>query len=285
MGNPDEPDAYTNNRPRNPMIARVDAITGSTGRWLLSKFQRLLDQIAFLGVCVMVMIRFRTAGRRLIRRIIVEQIYFTGVQSLELISLLALISGAVMVLQAFTQLSKFGSLESLSIVLVVTLIREAGPLLTAVVIILRSGSAIALEIGYMNVLGEIEGLEMQGIPPLHFLCIPRLIGVAVSVLCLIILFDIISIAGGFLAGWIIQGMTLYNYVYGLTVAVQQSDFVIVLVKGICFGITIPTVCLYNGFLAQGAITAIPPRVSRALVDSLLYCVFLDIMIAVAFYFV
>lgn len=179
-------------------------------------------------------------------------------------------------------MARLGSLEVLSYLLIISLVRELGPLLTAIVVILRSGSAIALEIGYMNVLGETEGLEMQGIPTLHFLCIPRLLGVSVAVICLIIIFDLVAIAGGFFALWAYQGINVWSFLYNLAVTIRRTDFLIVLTKSLCFGLTIPVVCLYNGFMAYGSITTVPPRVSRALVDCLIYCVFFNVTISVIF---
>ncbi|MEW5724907.1 MAG: ABC transporter permease, partial [Thermodesulfobacteriota bacterium] len=129
-----------------------------------------------------------------------------------------------------------------------------------------------------------EGLEMQGIPTFHFLCIPRLVGVSVAVICLIILFDLIAIAGGFFAAWTITGVTVWDFLYNLAAGVRRSDFLVVLTKGLCFGVTIPVVCLYHGFQAAGAITTVPPQVSKALVECLLYCVVLNIMISFAFSF-
>lgn len=264
--------------------ASISAASGSTGRWFLSKLVRVIDQLAFFYVCLKVMVRHRKDGRRLVGRVVVEQIFFTGVQSLELIAFLALLTGALVIVQGIEQLAKVGGLQSLGVVLITVLIREIGPLAVAVIITLRSGSAIALEIGYMNVLGEIEALEMQGIPTLHFICVPRLVGVTVAVVCLMILFDLVAIAGGFFAAWTVTGTTVWNFLYSLSVEVKRSDIMIVLTKGICFGLTIPVVCMYHGFQAQGAITAVPLQVSKALVGCLLYCVVLNIMISFTFSF-
>ena len=265
-------------------VTRIDTAAGSTGRWFLTKIFRLVDQLAFFYLCLKTMARYYGQGQRVVGRMVVSQIYFTGVQSFELVAFLALLSGGLMILQGITQLAKIGTLESLSVLLIVTLVREAGPLLTAIIITLRSGSAIALEIGYMNVLGEIEGLEMQGIPILHFICIPRLIGVAVASVCLVIMFDLIAIAGGFFAAWMITGTTVWDFLYGLATAVERSDFLVVLGKGLSFGITIPIVCMYHGFQARNAITTVPPQVSKALVECLIYCVVLNIMISFSFSF-
>ncbi len=261
----------------------ISIAAGSTGRWFLTKVDRAINQLAFLAVCLKLIVTHRSTGRGIRWRVIIQQIYFTGVQSLELVAFIALLFGVLAVVRGFTFMSSLGSQEALGSLIIAILFREVGPLMTAIIVVLRSGSAIALEIGYMNVLGEIEGLEMQGVPAVHFLCIPRLVGVTAAVVCLIILFDLISIAGGIFAAWVIIEINVWNLVYDLAAAFSISDFVGVLVKGLSFGVIISIVCMYHGFLAQGAITNIPPRVSRAMVECLLYCVFFDIIISVAFY--
>lgn len=258
--------------------------SGFTGRWLLTKILRVSDHMAFFWLCLRAMIQYRRIGRRLIRRVAMDQIYFTGVQALELITVLALLAGAITVIQGINQLSVLGNLEGLSVLLIASIIREIGPVVTAIIISLRSGSAITLEMGYMNVLGETEGLEMQGISALHFMFTPRLIGVTVSMVCLIILFDMIAVVGGLFAAWVVLDTSSWNYFNDLAATLKETDFVVVVFKGLCFGIIIPVVCLYNGFHVEGAVTAIPPRLSRALVDCLLYIAFLNIIISVVFSF-
>jgi len=262
----------------------LDIAAGATGRWLLSKVVRTSDQLAFLWVCLKAMMRHRREGGRLRRRVVVQQIYFTGVQSAELITFFAVLAGIASFVQGFFLLSSIGAQGSLASFVVSILLREAGPFLAAVIVILRSGSAITLEIGYMNVLGEIEGLEMQGVSPVDFICVPRLIGVTVSVVCLTVLFDMVTVASGFFAAWTLIDLNLSALLYDMAVALNPSDFMMVLAKGVAFGLVISVTCLYNGFQAQGAITNIPPRVSRAMVDSLLHCVLANIVISAAFSF-
>ncbi|MGE5310355.1 MAG: MlaE family ABC transporter permease, partial [Nitrospirota bacterium] len=164
---------------------------GAFGRWLARKVTDLLDLLGFFTDCLSAMIRYRHRGRWLTTRAILQQIYFTGVQSLELICSIALLVGGLVVIQGTAQLTRVGSREGLAV------------LLTAVVVTLRSGSAIAIEMGYMTVLREIESIEMQGIHPLHLLALPRLVGVTVAVMCLSVFFDVVSTGGGFFAAWVL----------------------------------------------------------------------------------
>ena len=257
-------------------------ITGSVGHWFLLKVNRVMGQLAFLFICLKLLLKRRQTGARLMRRVTVQQIYFTGVQSLELIVLLALLIGPLVVILSITQVSEVGNIDDVSKIILTILVRELGPLLVAVIVILRSGSAIAMEIGYMNVLGEIEGLEMMGIPSMHYLCIPRLFGVLISMFCLIVLFNLLAIYGGFLAYSYAYGINYWTFLYSLASNTSRYEFYIMILKGFFFGMIIPVICLYHGFQAQGAITNVPSRVSRALVDCLIYCIVFDIMVTVVF---
>ena len=257
----------------------IGAVTGFPGRWFLTKFSRVIDQAAFFWLCLKVVYNFRWLGRRLLGRIIVQQIYFTAVQSVELVVFVALLMGVVLVIAGISSLAALGGQQALNLILIKALMRELGPMLTAIIIILRSGSAITVEMGYMNVLGEIEGLEMQGVSTLHLLCIPRLIGATISVICLMILFDFAALGGGFVAARIFEGIPVWLALSSLAAELQFTDFVIVFTKGLCFGAIIPAICLHNGFQAEEAITNIPPKVSRALVECFLYMVLFNLLIS------
>jgi phospholipid/cholesterol/gamma-HCH transport system permease protein len=258
-------------------------MAGSCGRWIIQKLVRLGELLGFFVVCLKTTLRYRHTGQRLMARTFVQQIYFTGVQSLELICLIAVLVGGLVVIQGIAQLTRVGSREVLASLLTVVIIREVGPLLTAVVVILRSGSAIAIEMGYMTVLGEIESIEMQGIDPLHFLAIPRLVGVTVAVVCLIVFFNVVSIIGGFVAAWALVDIPFWALFYDLARAVNGIDLIVGSVKALMFGLTIALVCMFHGFRTGDAITNIPPQVSSAMVDCFILCTFFNVLISALFY--
>jgi phospholipid/cholesterol/gamma-HCH transport system permease protein len=260
-----------------------EIVFGSSGRWLLHKLYRISDLFGFFVVCVKTAFSYRKTGRRLMVRTTIQQIYFTGFESLELISLIALLVGGLVVIQGIAQLTRVGSREVLASLLSVVIIREVGPLLTAVIVTLRSGTAIAIEMGYMTVLREIESIEMQGINPMHLLAIPRLVGVTVAVICLILFFDVLSMFGGFVVAWALVDVPLWTLFNDLARAVTGTDFIVGSVKAFLFGVTIALVCLYHGFKTGDAITNIPPQVSRAVVDCFLICIFFNVLISALFY--
>ena len=261
----------------------ISLLTGSCGRWVLQKFGRLIDLLGFFVVCLKTMVRNWRIGKRLMARTIVQQVYFTGLQSLELTCIIALLVGGLVVIQGISQLTRVGSREVLASLLSVVIIREVGPFLTAVIVILRSGSAIAIEMGYMSVLKEIESIQMQGINPLHLLAIPRLVGVTAAVICLVVFFNVVSLFGGFLAAWALVDMPLHALFDDLALAASGTDFIVGLVKSVLFGLTISLVCLYHGFTTREAITNVPQQVSRALVYCFILCIFFNVLVSALFY--
>jgi phospholipid/cholesterol/gamma-HCH transport system permease protein len=258
-------------------------VTGSCGRWFHQKLSRLVDLLGFFVVCLKVAVRYRHTGQRLMARTFIQQIYFTGVQSLELVCIIALLVGGLVVIQGIAQLTRVGSRDVLASLLTVVVIREVGPLLTAVIVALRSGSAIAIEMGYMTVLNEIESIEMQGIDPLHLLAIPRLVGVTIAVICLIVSFNVVSIFGGFIAAWALVDVPFWSLFGDLAREAGGIDIIVGTVKAMIFGLTIALVCMYHGFRTGLAITNIPPQVSRAMVDCFILCIGFNVLISALFY--
>jgi phospholipid/cholesterol/gamma-HCH transport system permease protein len=242
---------------------------GVSGRWLVRKVVDFLDLLGFFTDCLSITMRYRHRGRWLTARAILQQIYFTGVQSLELICSIALLVGALVVIQGTAQLTRVGSREGLAVLLTAVIVRETGPLLTAVIVTLRSGSAVAIEMGYMTVLREIESIEM--------------VGVTVAVMCLSVFFDVVSIGGGFFAAWVLLDIPPWSLLNDLIRTLGGVDVTVGLVKAAFFGVIISVVCLHHGFRAGESITNVPPRASRALVQCFIFCILVNVLVSAVFY--
>jgi phospholipid/cholesterol/gamma-HCH transport system permease protein len=245
----------------------------------IERTNHLLDLLAFMyRIGRLLFVRSGT-GKRLMHQVIIEQIYFTAVQALYIVVPIALIIGTMMIIQ-FTQVS---SAYELGKIIVMLVIREFGPLITALVVILRSATAVTIETGYMKVFNEIESIEMAGVDPVHLICPPRLVGITTAVLCLIVVFDLVAIVGGYAVVWMITNVPLGNFFDQISRAITGLDFVVGIVKGFCFGVAITVASIHRGFIVKKQITDIPIATSRAAVDCLIYCLVLNIIISVAFY--
>ena len=257
----------------------MDSITGALGRKTIQSVNRLMDLCALTYRLTSIALPLPRTGRALIKRVIVEQVYFTAVQALPVIIPVALIIGSMMIVQ-FSQLSGQVDLGKLVVLLV---LREIGPLITAIIVILRSATAVTIEMSYMNVLNEIDALEMAGIDPLHTLCFPRLVGITTAIVSLILVFDLMAIIGGYA---IVKGTTMLpveGFFQQIAKGVVGSDITVGVLKGIFFGITITVTCLYHGFSRKNQITQVPVATSLAAMDCFFYCLVVNIFISFIFY--
>ncbi len=262
----------------------VSKFLGALGRGFLTKIDDFLNTFALTWRLLLVFVRNRKLGRSLLRKITFQQIYFTGVEALGAISVIALIMGALIIIQSTEQLQGIGGSEQvMGKLLTIIIIRELGPLMTALIVIVRSGLAVSVEMGYMSVLKETRGIEMMGINPLHLLAIPRAIGITIAIICLFVYFDIIALFGGWFLAWITSDVLFKDFIEILGESITRWDFAVGLLKGLFFGVTIAVVSLLRGFSARDAITEVPQVTSRAAVQALLYCVIFDVVISVIFY--
>jgi phospholipid/cholesterol/gamma-HCH transport system permease protein len=258
-------------------------LTGAAGRRFISRAGEALDQLGLLTRVLVTLFRARGRGGRIIRTTTIEQIYFTGVQALPVIGLMALLLGVLVIVESTERLSEVGLEEALGRVMVVMIIRELGPIMTALLVILRSGVAIGIKLGYMSALREMEAIEMQGIDPVHLVAIPRIIGLMSAIVCLFIYFDLVAVFGGSAFAWLVMGVPLGRLSWVVSQALSFSDVAIGLIKAVFFGGVIGVVCVYRGMSARGELAAVAPQVSRAAVECLLWCLALDVMISAFFY--
>ncbi len=247
----------------NPMntVARI-------GSYLISKW-RYLRHLAAVTAAVL-MLTFRgEVRRRTVRDVLARQILFTGFEAIRFISLLALLIGLSVVVQTQVWLTRVGQTELLGPVLVMVIVRELGPLLVNFIVIGRSGTAIAIELGNMNVSGEVRVLDSQGLDPLVYLVWPRVLGVAVSVFCLTIVFIVVSFISGYLSG-LVMGANPASpglFIESVFKAVQPADVFNLIAKTLVPGLLTGVICCTEGLSVQAAITEVPQASTRAVVRS------------------
>lgn len=223
------------------------------------------------------------SGRRVMMDVFFRQIYFTGYEAVPIISWIALILGFVVVAQALSILPGLGGESLVGQILVWVVIREAGPVFAAVIVVARSGTAIAAELGSMKIGRELAALELMGINPMLYLVAPRIIGTAVSVIVLTFCFEVVSILGGFILAGFGGSVTFHAYSSSLLEAMGLLDIFVSLLKSALFGLIIGAVCSYQGLLVEKSITQIPQQTTRAVIRSLTSIFFFDAVITSIFY--
>jgi phospholipid/cholesterol/gamma-HCH transport system permease protein len=261
----------------------MGSLVQAIGRRTINSVNHVLDLFAFTVRISSLLLRRHQPGKRIVLRFTAEQVYFTAVQALPIVLFISLISGSMIVIQLTRQFATVEGRYILGELIVILIVRELGPLFTALIVILRTAVAVTVETSYMTVLGELDALEMQGIDPVHVICLPRLIGITVAILCLFFVFDCVAILGGYAVAWTVTDIPVENFLQEIGKAVSGVDITVGIVKAVFFGFTITVTSLYRGFWQKEAITEIPPATSKAAIECLLYCVFINTIISVIFY--
>ena len=184
-----------------------------------------------------------------IRRII-EQTFFIGTKSVFVILLTGSFTGMVLGLQGYYALSNFGSEGMLGSLVSLSLIREMGPVLTAIMVVGRAGSAMAAELGIMRISEQIDALETMDINPVRFLVSPRIVAALISFPILTAVFDLVGIIGGYLTGSILLGINAGIYTSGVEASVQMTDIRGGFIKAIVFAFLVVSICCYKGFFTH-----------------------------------
>ena len=208
--------------------------------------------------------------KRTVRKVFAKQILLFGVESIRFISVLAVLVGISVVVQLDVWTGKLGQSQQLGSLLVTVVARELAPLFANFVLIVRGGSAIATELGLMKAGGEVRVLEAQGIEPLPFLIMPRVLAMALSAFCLTVIFVVMAFVSGFGFGALI-GQTNSNpfvFINSVFKAVHPFDGIGLLVKCLVPALLTGVICATDGLSVHGGVTDVPPAVKKALARSL-----------------
>ncbi|MBL8992582.1 MAG: ABC transporter permease [Spirochaetia bacterium] len=220
---------------------------GILGKWVLSLVNFYGGLLSLLYYSVRELFSSNKKGRYYLYPVILQQIYFTGVQASNLISLIALALGAVVII-GLRSVNQLDLAPYLGIALGLIFVKTLGPLLTAIIVIARSGTAMATEIANMVVRNEILALETLGIDTLKFLVLPRILGMVASIMGLNLIFSIVSILGGVTVAWVYdRNLDIGKFTESLFNYLNYTDIIELVLKAVFFGVGISLVCMINGF--------------------------------------
>lgn len=253
------------------------------GRRVFSFFEFIIEVVRIVYLSFRAALFDQNQSLRSIISVVSSQIYFTGWQAMPLISVLAIAAGGIIVLQSAQQLSMIGNVGMLGNLLVVVIIREVGPLLTALIVIARSGTAVASEIGNMRVNREIEALEAMGINPYSYVVFPRVVGGVISVLCLAFYFNLIAILGGFLVNRGLNDMRFSFFTESLATALAVEDVGIFFLKNGFSGIIIFVIACYQGLRVKQSLHEVPQVTTAAVVHSVIAVTGFNMIVSILYY--
>ncbi len=181
---------------------------------------------------------------------IIQQLYYIGARSTTIIMLVSLFTGMVLGLQSYHALVKFGAQGAVGTLVALSLIREMGPVLAAIMITARAGSAITAEIGIQRISEQIDALQTMRIDPLKYLISPKIAASIISFPILTTVFDLIGIIGGYISGVVLLGLNAGTYFHSIQANVEMKDISDGLVKAVVFALIVSTVCCYQGYFAH-----------------------------------
>jgi phospholipid/cholesterol/gamma-HCH transport system permease protein len=217
--------------------------------------------------------------------VLTRQILFTGVEALPIISFVALGIGGLIILQGYNILSSFGQGNWIHLILVSVVIRELSGIFTALIVIARSGTAISTELGNMVVNHEIDLLKSFNISPISYLVTSRVLGVIIAMFILTIYFNIIAVLGGWFFSSMFSTIDFMSFMSEFANTVKISDITISILKSVVFGFVIAMMSCYQGLQVSFALTEVPQRTIKAVVQAMVLVIFFDVLLTVVFYYV
>ena len=227
---------------------------------------------------------FRGHRPRLGRRM--EEITLIGVDALPIVALVAVLMGLILGISSGQQLESFGG-EGLRIfsadMVGVSITREIGPIMTAILIAGRSGSAITAEIGTMAVTEELDGLRVMGLNPIPYLIVPKIVSLVIVLPCLVVFADLVGVGGGFCTGMLIFGIPFSEYWNQTVAAITVTDMITGLVKAAVFGLLIGLTGAMHGLMVRGGSTDVGLKTTSSVVIGIAAVICADLFFTAAFF--
>ncbi|MCA1784446.1 MAG: MlaE family lipid ABC transporter permease subunit [Desulfobacteraceae bacterium] len=196
---------------------------------------------------------------------LIREIEFIGSKSFLIVFVTALFTGMVLGLQGYHTLTQFGAQALLGSAVALSIIRELGPVLCALMVTGRAGSAIAAEIGIMKITDQFPALEMMAIDPVKYVISPKILAGIISLPLLTAFFDVVGIAGGYLVGVQLLGVNQGAYFGKMVAAVTFTDIYGGMIKSLSFGLLITWISCFMGYCAEPTTEGVSQATTRAVV--------------------
>ncbi len=240
----------------------------------------IADMVSGLGDALLFL--FKILGRILSGKIrikeVLKQIYEQGYQSVLIIALTSLASGLVLALQGYVAMARFGAKEYIAHLVALSLVRELGPVFTALIFSGKAGARITAELGTMNVNDQILATKTLGVDPIEFLVVPRMLACMIVVPILTIIAEIVGIAGGFFIGVYEANIPSAFYINQTIKAIHYVDFFSGFIKVFFFAILIGWVCCYQGYSTKGGSLGVGKHTTRAVAYSYILIIIANVIL-------
>ena len=257
--------------------------TDLMGRKLFRALLTVQGLGAFALITLGVMLKKYGVARSVMQPRIRHEINRAGVALMPMFFFIALALGFLVVGQTVSALARVGATDYLGSTMVIVIVRELGPLLTAMLVLARVGTANVIELGTARALGEVEALEALGIDPVHYLIVPRVIGMALGIFSLTVYLILGALASGYLFAFLQDvPLTPGDYLKQIAGALNWLDFALLAVKTVAFGFFIATVTCYHGLAQPLRLEEVSRVAVRAVTQGVIVCVLVDAVFIVLY---
>ena len=261
---------------RAPVDVRLGAL-------FLDRLHGFHSLAAFALITLGVLATKLNAASHVVHPLIRRQITRAGVRLIPMILFLALALGLVIVSQTVALLTQVGAQDLIGTVMVTVVVRELGPVVAALLLMARVGTGTVIELGTARALGEVEALEALGIDPVHYLVVPRVVGIACSVFALTVYLILGALFSGYLFAFLQDvSLTPGDYASGIAASLWYTDFVMLALKTLGFGAVIGIVSCYHGLAQPLRLQDVSDATKRAVVQCVVGCVALDALFIIVY---
>lgn len=221
--------------------------------------------------------------RRYVTTLTIHQIIFSGIDAVGVVSVVAVVIGGVVLVQMMTYAPGFEASAFLMGIITSLIVKEIAPLLTSLILVGRSGSAITVELGNMRVKHHHEALAAMGIDLAQFFYVPRIIGLTVAGIMLNVYFIMVTFLSWLVISTFQRGSDLGKTITLFAGSLRGGDFIINILKGGVLGMTVALVCIHQGLNVKSSATEIPQRTSRAIITAFIISFVINMVISVGWY--
>ena len=269
------------NTPVPPTIKPHSALE-RIGRSVASYFQQTFALLSFVGESVTALAGSLMHPARIRWRPILFNIRLAGFDALPIVGLLSFLLGVVVAYQGADQLKQYGANIFVADLVGLSMLREFAPLITAIILAGRSGSAYAAQIGTMTVTEEIDAMRTLGIAPLELLVLPKIAALVIVLPLLTVFADVLGVFGGMLMAQAQLGVTYGDFLDRFIKAVSVTHYMVGIGKAPVFGLIIAVVGCFQGFRTKGGADSVGRQTTRAVVQSIFLVIVADALFSVAF---
>jgi phospholipid/cholesterol/gamma-HCH transport system permease protein len=257
-------------------MSMVESPLRKLGRTAIGIWDYLAGLLGLLYGTIVTALVLRGRGLRVVSGVLVNQIRFTGVHAIVPVTFASLAIGAMILIQGILYLPADITVP----ISVMILVREVAPVLTALILIGRSGTAIAIEIGNMKLNNELDALTTMGIPLEHLVALPRVLGMVLSFFALMIYSAVAAVVGGFAVAKAAAVAPVTFSLAELVQSVTVGQMAIACVKVFCFGLIISLTSIQHGISVEFSVREVPIVTTRAVVRAMILCIVVNSLISV-----